>query len=445
MKNINELLIIFLLCLECFLTSCGKYTQMPLIEASQKSNIQSIVNQVSQDQVSQTLKQFSGIRTAWNIFSAIESHQAYLRQQQEIANKTLILFPTSNTGTLLWPSQNMGMFLWVTANQGVEFFQSPDGSVSFQLVSGNVFSLSPTFNQSSDFMLVTGNKWVTWVSPNTLIMDVVYDFYISPDLPTWNLENIIVSQFTKYGCVVTTQNVDDNWWSMNNIIATKIGSDSSLSPLLITAHWDSVSNSFGMDDNASGCTGVLEIARALSQISLKRTIIFILFAFEEDGLLGSQEYTQKYIIPKEQKPYAIINFDMIAYTAETQQAPTLPIFSKLIDFPTKGNFILLFTLNSSRWLGTRFAQAIDTFVPDLPYYLIAADNVFENPFFQSSTRSDHAMFWKQGIPGLFITDTADMRSPYYHTSQDTIDTLDIPFMVKVIKATLATTLLLESL
>ena len=59
-------------------------------------------------------------------------------------------------------------------------------------------------------------------------------------------------------------------------------------------------------------------------------------------------------------------------------------------------------------------------------------------------RSDHAPFWRQGIPALFITDTADFRYAYYHTPADTIDKLDFSLMTKICKATIATALNLTS-
>jgi hypothetical protein len=52
-------------------------------------------------------------------------------------------------------------------------------------------------------------------------------------------------------------------------------------------------------------------------------------------------------------------------------------------------------------------------------------------------RSDHAPFWKHGVPGLFLTDTADFRTPYYHTPADTIEKLDFEFMSKICKVTIA--------
>ena len=46
-------------------------------------------------------------------------------------------------------------------------------------------------------------------------------------------------------------------------------------------------------------------------------------------------------------------------------------------------------------------------------------------------RSDHAPFWRKGIPALMWTDTAEFRNPNYHQPTDTPDTLDYEFMAEV--------------
>jgi hypothetical protein len=38
--------------------------------------------------------------------------------------------------------------------------------------------------------------------------------------------------------------------------------------------------------------------------------------------------------------------------------------------------------------------------------------------------SDQSSFWRQGYPGVMVTDTAYLRNPHYHTARDTPDTLD---------------------
>ncbi len=68
----------------------------------------------------------------------------------------------------------------------------------------------------------------------------------------------------------------------------------------------------GADDNASGVAGLIELARLLSTQNPKprRTIVFIAFSGEEEGLIGSSYYVNHPIVPLA-NTIAMINMDMI--------------------------------------------------------------------------------------------------------------------------------------
>lgn len=67
----------------------------------------------------------------------------------------------------------------------------------------------------------------------------------------------------------------------------------------------------GADDNASGSAAILELARQFAKEKKnKRTIIFIAFSGEEDGLFGSKYYVNNPVFPLE-KTVAMINLDMV--------------------------------------------------------------------------------------------------------------------------------------
>lgn len=93
----------------------------------------------------------------------------------------------------------------------------------------------------------------------------------------------------------------------------------------------------GADDNASGVSGVLELARMLSQNKTqeKANYIFALFSAEEDGLLGSKELVD--VIKKQTNNVAaMINMDMIgrlnaAKDLQVGGTGTCPEFSKMVD------------------------------------------------------------------------------------------------------------------
>ena len=89
-------------------------------------------------------------------------------------------------------------------------------------------------------------------------------------------------------------------------------------PLIIGAHWDSVSNTTGFDDNGSGVAVLLEIARVLSTAKVSagggscfipdHSIIFVAFDCEEPGSFGSIQVDIKIErLSLCQKPYLTCN------------------------------------------------------------------------------------------------------------------------------------------
>ena len=114
-----------------------------------------------------------------------------------------------------------------------------------------------------------------------------------------------------------------------NVIGVLEGSDPTLKNenIVIGAHYDHLGRGgdgsgslspnskdihHGADDNASGTAGLLELARIFSkqQPKLKRTLIFIAFGGEEEGLLGSAYYVNHPLTPLT-NTVAMINMDMI--------------------------------------------------------------------------------------------------------------------------------------
>src|ERR1044072_7326663 len=112
-----------------------------------------------------------------------------------------------------------------------------------------------------------------------------------------------------------------------NVVGILEGSDPVLKKeyIVIGAHYDHLGRggegSFaprsgeihhGADDNASGTAGVIELARIFSaqKPKLKRTLIFIGFGGEEEGLLGSNYYVNHPLVPLD-KTIAMINMGMI--------------------------------------------------------------------------------------------------------------------------------------
>ena len=74
----------------------------------------------------------------------------------------------------------------------------------------------------------------------------------------------------------------------------------------------------GADDNASGVAAMLELARQFAKAkNNKRTLIFIAFGGEEEGLLGSKFYVNNPVFPLA-KTVAMINMDMVGRLNENK-------------------------------------------------------------------------------------------------------------------------------
>ncbi len=67
----------------------------------------------------------------------------------------------------------------------------------------------------------------------------------------------------------------------------------------------------GADDNASGTSGILEVAEAMMKAGQKRSVIFAAFNAEELGMMGSRYYAYQYAMRPIDRTVAMVNLDMI--------------------------------------------------------------------------------------------------------------------------------------
>ncbi|HWN98104.1 MAG TPA: M20/M25/M40 family metallo-hydrolase [Blastocatellia bacterium] len=158
----------------------------------------------------------------------------------------------------------------------------------------------------------------------------------------------------------------------------------------------------GADDNASGTSGLLELARSLAaeRVKPRRSILFVAFSGEELGLLGSGAYTKKPAAPIAQT-VAMLNMDMIGRLRQGSLfiggVGTSPAWKPLID---KLNGAAVPTASAGNGSGSQFQLSLgeDGFGP-----------------------SDHQSFYVRDVPVLFFfTGTHDD----YHKPTDTADKIN---------------------
>ena len=223
-----------------------------------------------------------------------------------------------------------------------------------------------------------------------------------------------------------------------NVVATKYpegaGEGEELPPLLIGAHYDTVSGSPGADDNASGLVVLLEVASALRARSFLRPVWLVAFCLEEQDRLGSQAFASRLKAERRELAGAII-LECVGFArseASTQQIPPgVPIA-----VPTQGDFLAIVGNEASRALVTQLEQEAKQYVNQLkPLSLVVPGRGEAMP---DTRRSDHASFWDAGYPAVVLTDTANFRNPNYHRATDTIDTLNLEFLSKVAAMVTAT-------
>jgi len=237
------------------------------------------------------------------------------------------------------------------------------------------------------------------------------------------------------GSVVTfhVENKSRSAGVTRNVAGLLPGSDPALKPetVMITAHHDHDGASpgadgaleiwHGADDNGSGTVGVVALAHAFAAnpVKPKRSILFVVFAAEERGLLGAY-YLAAHPLRTLATTRAMINFDMIGRDEAPSDQTT-----GLIEIPadTRNRLNLIGAAYSPQFKAT-VVQANRAIGLDL-------DDRFDhenalNTFF----RSDQFPFVLHDIPAFwFFTGF----HPDYHHITDTPDKIDYPKMLKILQ------------
>jgi Peptidase family M28 len=204
-------------------------------------------------------------------------------------------------------------------------------------------------------------------------------------------------------------------FKMKNVVGMLEGKTKKNEMVIFSGHYDHIgiqeavggdSIANGADDDASGTTAVIELARYFKNINdNNRTLIFVAFTAEETGGYGAR-YFSKQLDPE--KVMAMFNIEMIGKPSKWGQN------SAFITGYERSDFGEILQKNLA---GTPFQ-----FKPD-PYT--------ELDLFY---RSDNATLARLGVPAHTIcTDQIDIDK-FYHTVNDEVETLDMKNITSTIKA-----------
>ncbi|MBO9732915.1 MAG: M20/M25/M40 family metallo-hydrolase [Chitinophaga sp.] len=166
---------------------------------------------------------------------------------------------------------------------------------------------------------------------------------------------------------------------------------------------DSIAN--GADDDASGTTAVIMLAKHFKKHPPVRSVIFVAFTAEESGGHGSRYFSEK---QDPDKVVAMFNIEMIGKESKFGRNSAFITGFERSDFGQ----ILQRNLHGSTF----------SFYPD-PY---PEQNLFY--------RSDNATLARQGVPAHTISTTQIDKDQYYHTVDDELSTLDVGNITDIINA-----------
>ena len=257
-------------------------------------------------------------------------------------------------------------------------------------------------------------------------------------------KNFIDSQFTVCNLRTSRQVFSYEGYQAANIIGILQGVTEEDLVYILDGHFDTISSSPGADDNGSGVVGMLEAMRVLSEYAFQHTITFVGLDLEEDGLVGSARYVGSGM-PLNQRVGGVFNFEMIGYFSNVPGSQTLPsgfhdsfpaFYDSVASQEFRGNFVSLLSDVNSLDLKSQFEASASSYVPNLRVIsLVVPTGSQTAPDFR---RGDHASFWDAGYKAVTLSDNAEFRNPYYHTSNDKSETIHVGFWTNVVKATVAT-------
>jgi len=215
-----------------------------------------------------------------------------------------------------------------------------------------------------------------------------------------------------------------------NLIVTLHGSRLASEIVVVGAHYDTVPETPGADDNASGIAGLIETARLIAADKPSRTIRFVAFTNEEPpcfqtDAMGSVRYARSLKAAK-QNIVAMLSLEMLGYYDARPHRQHYPAPLGML-YPDAGDFMAIVGDIDSRKL-VRHCVGVFRARGTIP-----AEGAALPADLAGVGWSDHWSFWENGYPAVMATDTALFRNPNYHRSSDMPETLDYERFARAVK------------
>jgi len=175
----------------------------------------------------------------------------------------------------------------------------------------------------------------------------------------------------------------------------------------------------GVTDDGSGTAAVMELARIMSQYEFEKTIVFVAFAGEEEGLVGSSLYARK-ARKENQIIDGVLNNDIIGSEVSGDGRIDNTTISVYSEDPAD---------STSRQLARYVKDIAERYTPSMKIDLVfRADRLGRG--------GDHTPFNQEGYPAVRVT-TPNENYANQHSVTDTFENTSVSYASRVIQANAA--------
>lgn len=241
----------------------------------------------------------------------------------------------------------------------------------------------------------------------------------------------IHSYFSKFSARVNFQSFTVHDTDFKNVIASFGPEDGSR--MIVGASYDVYGEIQGADANASGISGLIELARLLKkdEKKLRYRIDLVAYCLGENPTIKAEEmgsyFHAQHLRQENKKVLGMVSLDCIGYFTDQPGSQRYPISLYSLIHGRRGNFIGIFQQpgdglwpRQMRYLLKQYVRnlRVINFKPAVP--------------FEGYSSSDQRNYWLKGYPALSLSDTKFYRNKNYHYDIDTYETLDYFRMASVV-------------
>ncbi|WP_422006136.1 M28 family metallopeptidase [Roseivirga pacifica] len=187
----------------------------------------------------------------------------------------------------------------------------------------------------------------------------------------------------------------------NNVVGTIMATSKTDKWIVLGAHYDSVENCPGANDNASGVALAYSVAKHIASLpNRKYNMKIVFFDEEERGLIGSQAYAQK-LVDEKLNVVSVHTIDQLAWDNDGDKGIEL-------EMPTEE-------------IKNHYLKVAKQFNYDFPIQM------------SDVTSTDHRSFRRLGFAATGITEEYKNgdTTPHYHKPTDTFETVNFEYLTTI--------------